>query len=388
MKKTLVLLLMILILLTACNGDDRETNPPNTGNDTNGWVNTSNIEKKTDNSTEEDTNGIIDDETVSPEASENGDIVFENILAAVNITPQDIEKLYKEQLSLENQDEENLKSCMDYICRSLGIDEWPVRPPDRVERKQLKLNGENSYTVLEFSGASELRMLIFKQNSDGMWEFIDYIDFGGKNAGIGYSLKKLGNSIFVVGNSCKGYGTGLSIYNREWYLVSDEGKKMVLSYPFDDHSVGPYGGYMRSEKNMKLSAEGDLKLTLDFDVSRIYNLELDIADEYGQIELHAEMKAEFVWDDGKKEFSSPYPVDDSGVTNIPVESPVFTQKCDEILDMYYDKLLESIDAIQKEDTREWKARGINMFLEDCSDGKKKSEVLRNMEEAFPELADR
>ena len=26
-----------------------------------------------------------------------------------------------------------------------------------------------------------------------------------------------------------------------------------------------------------------------------------------------------------KEFSSPYPVDDSGVTNIPVESPVFTQ---------------------------------------------------------------
>lgn len=385
MKKTVLMLLMIFMIFTACHENKRESNPLNTGNGADDWVKTPNTEEKTDGLIKTDAAGINDNETLSPEASGKEDVFFGDLLAHGNITPQNIEKIYNGELSKENPDEEGLSRCMDYICKSLGIDEWTVRPPDKLEKKQLDLNGGNSYTVLELKSFSNLRLLIFKQNPDNTWKFIDFIDFGGRTAGTEYKLEELGNDTFVVGNSCRGYGTGEAIYSRDWYLVSDEGKRLVLSYPFEAYLLGHYGGYTISEKAMELLNGDDSKVSVDFNVSRIYSVELDISDEYGQIEFFDEKTAEFIWDDAKKEFSSEYPADEDGVTHIPAESPVFAQKCDEILAMYYDRILENIDVIQKDDGSMWKAQGIKGFLECCSDSSKKNEVLRKLERAFPEL---
>lgn len=387
MKKTVLLLLMVLMLFAACHGNRSEINPLDTNKGADDWVNTPNTKGKTDGYIETDAAGINDNETVSPEATGKEDVSFGDLLVPGNITPQNIEELYNGELSKENPDEEGLNRCMNYICTRLGIAEWSVRPFDKLEKKQLNLNGGNSYTVLEFKSSSNLRLLIFKQNPDSTWKFIDFIDFGGRIAGIEYKLEELGDDTFVVGNSCVGYGTGEAIYNRDWYLVSDEGKRLVLSYPFEAYLLRHYGGYTISEKTMELLNGDDLKVSVDFNVSRIYSVELDISDEYGQIEFFDEKTAEFIWDDAKKEFSSKYQADNNGVIDIPAESPVFTQKCDEILATYYDRILENIDAIQKEDGGVWKAEGIKGFLEDCSDSSKKYEALRKLEKAFPELAD-
>lgn len=315
-------------------------------------------------------NKIIFDIRVDREFDLKFTALFDNDRASnKDITPEDIENLF-------NKKGEYL---MEHISRNLGIDEWNREGPDSLEKKELKLNEDDPYTILELRGPYDLRILIFKQNADKTWKFIDFIDFGGKVAGTEYSLEKLGDKTFVVGNICRGYGTGVATYNREWYLVSDEGRKLVLSFPYEEWMVGPYGGYRISLRDKEIISKDGAKMSLSFTISKIYNLDLDIADEYGQIELPEEKEVEFLWDDAEQVFVSEYPVDESGVTQISIESPGLSKNCDLILEKYYDRLLENIEKIGKEEAGdEWKREAVKAFLDDCSDSEKKAELLRRL----------
>jgi hypothetical protein len=114
---------------------------------------------------------------------------------------------------------------MEYICRNLGIGEWTGNEPDRLEIKEMKLDSRSKpYTVVNIYNPFDLRMLVYRRNNDGAAGFVGDIGFGGRVAGTEYRLEKAGDRIWIAGNRCRGYGTGISLYYREWYLVTDNGK--------------------------------------------------------------------------------------------------------------------------------------------------------------------
>jgi len=300
--------------------------------------------------------------------------VFKVNSAEKEVTPDEIEKLFNE----------NKPNYLEYITRNLGIDDWTTRLPDKLERKQMKLDSNSSpYTVLSLSSPFNVRLLIFKQNRDTSWKFIDCIGFGGHVAGIDYSLKKYGDNTFIVGNECRGYGTGTGLYYQTWYTVTDKGKKKVLSLPYDEYSEAPFGGFTTKADDISVKNSYKTKVAVSYQFTKWYVLDIDIADENGRVEVTGAENVIFEWDEGKKLFTSRYTPDENGVTSIPCWSDAINKKCDYLLKKHYNRLLESIKNIpleKNEFTREFKAYGIREFLKDCSDCDKKAELQKAVDD--------
>ncbi|HEX3030044.1 MAG TPA: hypothetical protein VHT34_12245, partial [Clostridia bacterium] len=289
------------------------------------------------------------------------------------VTPKEIKKLFDEKKPY----------FMEYIAKNLGIDVFNGMTPESLTIKQIKLdNKAASYTVLSVSNPVAVRLLIFKKDTDNTYQFIDYIDFGGHVAGTDYKIENIGGRIFVTGNICKGYGTGESKYCKEWYTVNDQGKKLVLSFPYDDYIAAPWGGYSM-HGDIKINRDKEIGISVDYTITKMYFVNLDIANKDGFIEIPVRKKIVFKWDNDRGIFKSECSVDEEGAAVIPVKSPDITQKCDGILEKYYDKLLEEINLISREQnefTRDAKIRGIQNFLDDCTDSEKKTILAKKIRE--------
>lgn len=289
---------------------------------------------------------------------------------AKEITPEEIKELV----------DGNKLYYMDYISRNLGIEDFHGRTPDNLEVKQIKLDNQNVlYTVLTVSNPFDLRMLIFKPGTGDDRRFVGCIDFGGHMAGNGYALKNIADKTFIVGNKCKGHGTGESRYFEEWYTANDEGEKLVLSFPYDEYREGPYGGYSLHANSIEINTGSETNISVNYDIRKRYFLDVAASDAHGMVEVAGNKTVVFKWDNKKKIFVSEYATNEKGSTDIPPECRDITKNCDNILEKYSDKLDENIKSIpeeQNEDKRNSRIKSIEYFLNDCTDSDKKTEISR------------
>lgn len=326
------------------------------------------------------TDKIVFDLKVSSEFDEGFIALFdENEKVDEHVTPSEIKALF-----------DNKKPYyMEYICKNLGIEEWNRRPPDRLEISQMKLNPENKpYTVVSIYDTFSLRMLVFKQNiTDSNLSFVGDMDFKNWPYSSEYRLEKAGDLIWITGARNMGHGTGVSQTSQQWYMVTDTEVKPVLLFSFDDYSVGPYGGYTVKAKKVSLNKTDSVKIAVEYDTSKIYNLYLDIADEYGAVELKGSKTVDFVWNEQLEMFESEYPEDSEGIYSILADTPEITRNCDELLKDHSKELGNVIAAIPKQENeyeRTSRALGINAFLNDCTDCAEKTELLSKIYDISPD----
>lgn len=268
---------------------------------------------------------------------------------------------------------------LDYIWKNLGIESWYGDESIRLERQKMNLGNEReTYNVLSFyQKDSALRLLFFKED-----KYIDYIDFGGKLSEIGYRSEKVGDKIFIVGKSCRGYGTGMGRYFEEWYILTDKGKKLVVSLPYDDFVQGPIEGYNLKAKSIKLNTKGDI-LTADYNLNKFYLMGIDIGDENCEITVEVPKKVVFKWNNEKFAFVSEFAPNDMGMTEIPPESDEITGKCTNILKNKYKQLTNAMLLHKKENNdyiKENRKRSWEIFLNDCEDCNEKAELLKLLNE--------
>lgn len=141
------------------------------------------------------------------------DNVFNENKVLKALKPDEVEVLYNEKRPYY----------MEYISKNLGIESWHGREPQELETRKLNLDNKGEpYEVLEFYNGFDLRLLFFKAE-----KFVDYIDFGGRQAGTEYRMEKVGDKIFIAGKRCRGYGTGEARYFEDWYILNDQGKNLL-----------------------------------------------------------------------------------------------------------------------------------------------------------------
>jgi len=322
------------------------------------------------------TNSMIFEIEADREFNEKFDDIFEgNRSISKDLTPDDIKKLYEENKTFY---EKNKPSYMEYVCKNLGIERWSGNPPDKIEITKQKLGkGGDMYTVVALSNPYDIRLHVFKGGNGHPWDFIDYIDFGGRLAGIEYRLESWGDHVWIVGNSCRGHGTGVARHYQDWYELTSEGKKLVLSFPYDEYFEHYTGGHYVIADNISIETNRKMKVLVDYTITKIYPLNLDIADKYGRVCINTKKHVEFIWDEALKKFMSEYDVDESGLTVVKADSPEITRQCDDILEKYYDELLKGLieaETEKNEFLRDTKVEGLMRFLGDCSDGEKKREL--------------
>lgn len=285
------------------------------------------------------------------------------------LMPSEIEELFNEKKPYY----------WDYIWKNLGIEGWYGDESVRLERLQMNLDNQREpYNVLAFYQYSDLRLLFFKED-----KYIDYIDFGGKMAEIGYKLEKAGDKIFIVGNSCRGFGTGMGRYFEEWYTLTDKGKKLAVSLPYDDFDLGPVYGYNLKAKSIKLKAKGDISLTADYNLKKFYLTGVDLGDEISGITIEVPKKVVFKWNNEKAAFESEFVPNDMGMTEIPPESEEIIGKCTNILKNKYKELTDAMLQLNKENDeyiKENRKRAWEIFLNDCEDCNEKSALLKLLNE--------
>ena len=280
------------------------------------------------------------------------------------LTPDEIEELFNEKKPYY----------WDYIWKNLDIEGWYADENVRLERQYMNLSNQGeSYKVLMFYYYDiGLRLLFFKED-----KYIDYIDFGGRMAGTEYRMEKAGDKVFIVGKSCRGYGTGMSRYFEDWYTLTDNGKKLVVSLPYDDYNVGPIGGYYLVAKSIKLNNKGEISLTADYSLGKIY-MRIDICDDTYGVNVEVPKKVIFKWDNEKDVFVSEFAPDDMGVTEIPPESDDIVGKCTELLKSKYKELTEAMLLLDEETyeyNKENRKKSWELFLNDCEDCDEKSALL-------------
>lgn len=291
---------------------------------------------------------------------------FDDVFNANKVTkilkPDEIETLFNEKKPYY----------MEYISKNLGIEGWYGREPQELKKRKMNLDSKGeTYEVLEFYNGFDLRLLIFKKD-----KFIDYIDFGGKQAGTENRIEKTGDKVFIVGKSCRGYGTGESRYFEDWYMMDEQGKKLVASFPYDDYYQPFYGGYTLKADSIKLTGGNDARLTVGYSVTKFYSINLDNANEYGQIEVKDTKKVVFKWDDEKSAFLSEYAPDEMGITEIPAKSKKLTEKCTAILKENYKKLTDIVEAFDEMDVYiKENTEALRYFLDDCEDCEEKVALL-------------
>jgi len=329
------------------------------------------------------TNSMIFEIKADREFNVKFDDIFEgNRSISKDLTPDDIKKLYDENKSFY---EENKPSYMEYVCKNLGIERWYGNPPNKIEITRQKLGkGEDMYTVVALSNPYDIRLHVFKGGNGHPWNFIDYIDFGGRVAGTEYRLESWDDHVWIVGNSCRGYGTGEARYYQDWYELTSEGKKLVLSLPYDEHFEYHLGGHSVRADTINVETNGEMKVSVDYTITKIYPLNLDIADEYGRVCINTKKHVDFIWDEALGKFVSEYDVDESGLTVVEADSPEIKRQCDDILEKHYDELLKGLTEVETEGNefvRDTKVEGLMRFLEDCSDSEKKRK-LTNIAESM------
>ena len=240
-------------------------------------------------------------------------------------------------------------------------------------------------TVVELSSYYNARLFVYTAVSGGEWQFIDAVDFGGRVAGTEYHIETGGDHVWLVGNSCRGHGTGESRYYQDWYEITDKGKRLVLSFPYDEYMVNYPGGYIIRADSVNTETSGstgDIKVLADYTITKQYALELDIADENGMVNVNEKRTVEYIWNETKESFVSVYEVDESGLTIVETESTEITRQCDAILENYYNELkkgLNEIDKLEASFSRAARVGGLKLFLKDCSEGNKKAELLSFLE---------
>jgi hypothetical protein len=308
-------------------------------------------------------------------------IFFENEKETKDIQPEEIKALFNE----------NEQYYLEFISKNLGLEGWYGRTPNKLETKQLKLDNKSKpYTAICISNSFDLRMLFFKENNNKTWKFIDNIGFGGRNAGIEYSLERAGENVWVIGNKCKGYGTGEARYYQEWYILNDNGRKKVLSFPYYEIIQPPYGGYVLSANDIKFQSSNGIKMTVNYSITRSYMLDLDIADENGIVEVSGSKKVIFNWDEKKKVFESEFSVTEDGTTNISTNSKQITDTCNSLLNKYYNQIIKNIKEISKDEneyTKSTKVNALKVFLKDCTSSNKKSEASNLLLNLYKDLID-
>lgn len=265
---------------------------------------------------------------------------------------------------------------VEYLCRNLGMEMWNRRgDDDKLVQSTVKLDNENPYTVLNIVNAFNSRLMIFSYSTG---KYIDYIDFGGRQAGTEYKIQQAGGNAWIVGDRCIGYGTGESIYYREWYSVDHTGKKLCLSIPYNTYQVGPYGGSILQAREIRLADSDPVRLTVSYSITGIYMLDIAEADEQGQVKVTAEKEVEFVWDPVQRIFISKAPVDADGLTQIGYTDTEIPRLCGAILDREYDNLLAGIKALDSEENlwnRTNRVDSYKAFLDDCPESTKKESLL-------------
>lgn len=294
--------------------------------------------------------------------------IFKNVFdtnakESKNLTPDEIEALFNEKTPYY----------MDYICKNLGIESWRWREANRVEKHKKSLNsGEEPYTVLELCNDINLRLLFFKED-----KFIDYIDYGHRTAGTEYRLEKVGDKIFIVGRKNRGPGTGEERNFEEWYTLSDEGKKLVISFPYYDFIQPPYRGYELTANNIKLNTGEDMSIVVNYKVRKFYMMDMDIANEHGQITIEGTKRVIFKWDDEKSVFVSEYGQNDMGMVEIPPESDDINKKCTELLKNKYQQLIKIMSPTSEDMKDSWRD-----FLYNCEDCDEKTALLERLKDKY------
>lgn len=329
------------------------------------------------------TNSMIFEIEADREFNAKFNDIFEgNRSISKDLTPDDIKKLYEENKTFY---EENKPSYMEYVCKNLGIERWSGNPPEKIEITRQKLGkGGDMYTVVALSNPYDIRLHVFKGGNGHPWDFIDYIGFGGRLAGTEYRLESWADHVWIVGNSCRGHGTGEARYYQDWYELTSEGKKIVLSLPYDEYFEHHLGGHSVIADTVSIETNGEMRVSVDYTITKIYPLNLDIADKYGRVCINTKKHVEFIWDEALEKFVSEYDVDELGLTVVEADSPEITRQCDDILEKYYDELLKGLTEAETEENefvRDTKVEGLMRFLEDCSDGGKKRK-LTNIAESM------
>lgn len=284
---------------------------------------------------------------------------------------------------------------MEYICSNLGIGEWTGREPDRLEIKEMRLDlAAEPYSFVNIYNPFDLRMLVYRPEGDGSFSFVGDIPFGGRNVGTEYELITAEDEVWIKGVSCKGYGTGVSMNYSDWYHMTENGIELALSYPYDAYEDSLYGAYSVSASKPVIHKTKDIRIQVDYDVVKRYYLFLDIADEYGGVELKAKKNVEFVWNKESGNFEASIikganePARDSepGVFDIDADCLEIDQKCDAMLKKYYRQLSDIIDSLASDSEGIlWKPQGINTFLRDCSDCEEKSTLLNKLYDICPDI---
>jgi len=309
-------------------------------------------------------------ETGSDFAAGFKSIFEENRRVSRSLTPDDLKTLY----------EENKPIYMEYVCKNLGVTKWTERPPERLEITTVESGVPNDpYTAVSFYTPFEVMLLIYKGGNGQPWRYIGYITFGGRGAAAEYGIETWNGHTWITGNRSGGHGTGESRYYHEWYELTDNGVRLVLSFPYDEYMVEYMGGYILKAEKIKIAAGDNMKIAVDFLLEKRYPLDLNISDDHGHVVISTKIQTEYEWDDKNGVFISGYPADELGTPLFVHENADITKQCDKILEQYYNELVDSIKDIEAENnefSRRVRVEGLKTFLDDCSDGRMKADLVK------------
>jgi hypothetical protein len=275
---------------------------------------------------------------------------------------------------------------MEYVSKNLGLNSMVLRLDYSFETKPIKPGDGSLYELLDFTDSYTTRLLIFKQNTGKEASYIGNIDIKGWGDNEGYKIRRVGDKAFIVaGKNLKGHGTGFLAYSQDWYLIENDAVRTVLSIP-SIYGSGETYGFNLELKDLKIESISGTGLTASYHLSKYYELNLPVADKYGNVTLTADKRAEFVWDEGRGGFTSKYNFDDRGIRDFVSDSREIKAQCSEILDKYYVQLENAITAISSEpDNRKpWEAGPYKAFLEDCNPSEKTEHLKKTLAEASPE----
>lgn len=270
---------------------------------------------------------------------------------------------------------------MDFICKNLGVASSYGNEYTELKESVMKLDASgNPYSLLSFYNPSYVVIFIFKQDQKSCWQFVDTISFGGWVTDNQYHIEKAGEQIWIVGDRCRGHGTGVSRHCQEWYTVSEKGAHMAISFPYDDYLGEPDGGYGIQAEKIHVNKKGKIEIIVDYKNYRYYNMELPMANEYGQVKVEGKKQVVFCWNSQEGRFTAEgYVPDEYGVTPVSPDCSEITQKCDEILKNNYDaiqKMIQALPGEKDENIRSDKATGAKKFLNDCTDSSMKQELIK------------
>ncbi len=274
---------------------------------------------------------------------------------------------------------------MEFVSKNLGLDSVTLRDDYTFEAKQLKLGNGGLYKILSFSDSYITRLLIFKNNDKKLSGYIGNIDIRSRGDKANYKIKRIANKTFIIAEkNCCGHGTGYLSYFQDWYTIDGDAVKNVLSIPSIHNDVNSYG--FTIELNSLTQDSTKVRLSADYKLSKVYSLELPIADESEYVTVTADKQVTFVWDESQGHFVSKYDFHNEGIAEIFADSQEIKDKCSEILDKYYIELDSNITDISSktDEEKRWLVRSYKAFLEDCNPSERVDILKRKLMNIYSE----